>query len=114
MKITVELTQEEAQDILSTAVEGGIDYWADTIKIIERTEDLDYLKVEVTPDSGTPDQGPKIVSWEDIQGGVNAFLEKYQESGMREYILSGDVGNFDAEIADAIVQMIMFGELVYG
>lgn len=123
MKILdLELSDKEVVSIYTTAMEGGIGYWAianeykwmylyedwnnDIVKeldddqvlvLLSDTEDDDFKDVELTPAK--------------IRAGVKLLIEKYPHMYQ---ILDGDEFNVDADGADAIVQLGLFGEIVYG
>ncbi|OPZ63957.1 MAG: hypothetical protein BWY85_01427 [Firmicutes bacterium ADurb.Bin506] len=109
---------EELTDILTTAVEGGIGYWS-VITDYTRAEDLGWTSVCLTPDEeGKGDFLPKWVLLDDIQQAIDKIVSERETINVRkdivEAVCSGDPGNIDSEGADVIVQLAMFGKLVYG
>jgi len=114
--LDVELTDTEVVEIFTTAMEGGIGYWAiadeykwmylyndDTYKtaislgddmvlaVLSDTEGEDFKDVELTPAK--------------IRAGVKWVLNNRPHYNIQD---------IDADVADAIVQAGLFGEVVYG
>ncbi len=126
-------------DVLTTAIEGGINYWGavSTYKWYSPTleggtaEHLDgmpnaYATVhEEDPDTedGYAETGV-AVGLEDIARGIGVIrrneFPKHEgiSAGRRATILEAsdenDAGEIDADLADCIVQAAMFGKIVYG
>lgn len=122
MKILdLELSDKEVVNIYTTAMEGGIGYWAvcdeykwmylyedwnnDIVKeldpdqvlvVLSDTEENDFENVELTPAK--------------IRAGAKLLIEQYPHL----YQIIDDEFHVDANGADAIVQLGLFGEIVYG
>ena len=105
--INITLTDEERHDILVTAIEGGINYWADVHAY--RSQGVLVADLKDAEDEGAFD--PVTLRAEHIQQGVDALCAKYSalDSNVRA-ILNGSV---DAHCADAIVQMWLFGKITF-
>ena len=123
MKILdLELSDKEVVSIYTTAMEGGIGYWAianeykwlylyedwendivhtlepdQVLVVLSDTEETDFKDEELTPAK--------------IRAGVKLLIEKYPHLYQ---ILDGDEFHVDANGADAVVQLGLFGEVVYG
>ena len=123
MKILdLEISDKEVVSIYTTAMEGGIGYWAiadeykwmylyedwnnDIVKeldpdqvlvVLSDTEETDFKDEELTPAK--------------IRAGVKLLIERYPHLYQ---ILDGDEFHVDANGADAVVQLGLFGEVVYG
>lgn len=129
------LTDEIAGDILTTAVEGGTGYWAQVDKI-KRTEDLTVTSVcfhEMSEDPDSPDvygdnwngfylKEGVTVTLEDVKRAIRklAGTEPVKYAGptirseCRGLIFDPEEVDYDADTADVIVQVAIFGEVVYG
>jgi hypothetical protein len=115
-EIKIKLTQNDIDDIMSCALDGGITYWCDDAEVVG-----EYLG-EFASDQIS--RGGKLIlhdSEEDksYDFGIDEFLkgiQLYFESGGRIATEDGeiDIGDVDAEIADCIVQYGIFGEIVFG
>lgn len=125
--VTRELTGYEAGDIAITAVEGGIGYWANV-------ESYDYQRW--SPDGRAPinvsddfvfytlredalDDESYEASSRDVTPAVIARGIQRHLSGVPGFISRGfhDMSEFaamDADEADAVIQLGLFGELRYG
>lgn len=128
-----EITLAEAGDILTTAFEGGIGYWAMADEI-ERDSNLTVLSLKlydtehVNRDltfNGEPNFPPTVVTvqaiketWTKIADAVSAgnppFCSDYLEQMHENTLEPGDAGCVDAGVADCIVQIAALGEVVYG
>lgn len=133
--LKVALDNEDIANIIHGAVEGGTNYWGEVRKYkwttwyepdperstehykAERVKNLpeDFVFVEIREDKTLTDPVRDPNTWfpltrEAIERGVCMVLEKY---GHLLHARDGDLDT-DATGYDAIVQMAMFGELVYG
>lgn len=111
--ITVNLSDEFCSSVLIIAYQGGINYWATPF----RTVADDTESVEVRPDG----ENWHKISRETIVDGVKrAFetegLDLHQSNAdrIRVAALRNDAGMVDAEVADWIVQIGIFGKVIYG
>lgn len=124
-----EKREEFLADILTTAIEGGINDWAevheyrwenlahrDYFAVIADMEDEDFEPVKITIDTIAKGIGV-IKSWKKEKN----FEPNYFGDGgayWRQFLLAdrtnGDDGDYDAIVADWIVQAGIFGEIVYG
>jgi hypothetical protein len=122
MKILdIELSDKEVVSIYTTALEGGIGYWAiadeykwqylyedwendivhplepdQVLVVLSDTEDDHFKDEQLTPAK--------------IRAGVKLLIEKYPHM----YQILDDQFHVDADGADAVVQLGLFGEIVYG
>mgnify|MGYP000587501111 CR=1 FL=1 len=131
MKITIqyefECTDEDIDDIMCTALEGGITYWCDNAKVVGK-----YLG-EYASDQISRGGKLKLHDFEE-----NKWYELTKENfieGLKQFVLECgftkdegnghcgsvitddgllDVSNIDAGDADYIIQCALFGEVVYG
>lgn len=115
----VEVSQQDIDDILCTAFEGGIDYWVSSIKkpyTKENREEFlaekgaEYYHELVTRGCSigiVSEDGDKLeLTLENVAKGIQMFADKNPGHDL-------DPGNIDSIGADAIVQYSVFGELVY-
>jgi hypothetical protein len=127
------LTEEEIKDILTTAIEGGIGYWAilgndhpnwvaAKAKLLETKKEIYYCDVayEVLAAGNkvylydAEEEDEDVVPWSfdltDFQDGCRLY----------EVVTGKDIhkemedGGFDAIDADMIIQYATFGEIIYG
>ena len=119
--VKTDITHQFVDDILVTAFEGGINYWCASVVpranvwpegatyaseclslgtdlvLIENSEDYDDIDVE-----------SHIMTLQDFINGVQLYCSEYNTSVDSLY------QDFDACVADSIVQFAIFGRLVYG
>ncbi len=112
----VEYDNEVIDDIMATALEGGITYWCDNAEVVG-----DYLG-EYASEQISRGGTLKLHDSEEDET-YELTLDKFLaglatvvgERGL-DVIYQGkiDPSNIDAEDADAIIQYAIFGEVVYG
>lgn len=105
IKTTQLVTQEDIDDVLVTAFEGGITYWCDEVRVKEGHEaSEDCYKSEVLTRGG-------VLELHDEEGWHTLTLDKLLEVLGNMHFNFDD---YDAGDADTAVQKAVFGELVYG
>ena len=127
VNIAIGLTDQDVEDLIVTAIEGGIGYWA----CLDNTTDSFLNAPDEEPVSITAarimltgggitfideenDKQSWVLTLEKLKEGVRLFLEG--EDNGADYIEDGclDMSYIDADGADQIVQYALFGEIVYG
>lgn len=110
-------------DILTTAIEGGINYWAevaeyrnehsvpvaDTFAVIYDEDDKEY---RITID--TVAKGIGVIKGFDYQPNYFGDGGAYWRELLKADRTNGDDGDYDAIVADWIVQAGLFGRIIYG
>lgn len=115
-QIEVNLTQQDIDDIMFTALEDGITYWCCLVEVVG-----DYLGKYASDQISRGgmlklyDSEANDHYWLDC----NMFLEGvklYYENGCHVSIEDNsiDTSDIDANDADCIIQFALFGEVVYG
>lgn len=123
MKRTPE-REEFLADILTTAVEGGINSWAevteykweglahrDYFAVIVDAEDDDFPPTKIT--IHTIAKGIDVIKGLDYQPNYFGDGGSYWRTFLEAYRTNGEDGDYDAIVADWIVQAGIFGEIVY-
>ncbi len=117
------ISKTDVDDMIVTALEGGINYWA--VSALPKNED--YREAEGNTDgyaSGVltcggslmieteeaPFRGSNETKFELTLDKFKKGWEKHIEESSGDF----DLENYDAGDADAIVQYALFGELVFG
>ena len=137
------LSEEEIADVITTAIEGGIGYWAclnnDTKEWEEARKTLQTEKVE-KGETGNEPYYDEII-WKMLSDGkevefIDVEAEDYDNPGngevwkltMEKFVKGLEIyeaergsikraledGNFDAVEGDCVFQYALFGELIYG
>lgn len=120
--VHIEVSLQTLRDLLCTAVEGGSTYWARfSVAEADRTEHLDYLRVKVTELEASRADVHRInryVSAEDLAQGIRRLAEaaakddgSFPAAAMH---LARALSDHDATTADVVLQMAVFGEVIYG
>ena len=123
-EINVRLEQQDIDDIMVSALEGGICYWAWKAEVVgkylgeyasEQISRGGTLKVHVTEPFDEQDTEWYELDIEKFTQGFRLWLEN---GGDCYGAVSGDgkvdCGEIDAGCADAIIQYALFGDLVFG
>lgn len=123
-KITVYLTQQDIDDIMVSAFEGGINYWCRRVVV-----QGDYLGKYASEQIS---RGGKLAIWLDepfendktcyvldrdkFLAGFKLWIESDGDSydTIDDSDGSVDCGQIDAICADEIIQYALFGEVVFG
>lgn len=112
--IEVKLTEEDIDDIMCSALEGGIGYWCDCAEVVGGKYLGEYASEQISRG------GSLMLRHED---GKNELTIDNLLNGIKRVIADGrltvedgriDCGDVDAEIADMIVQYAIFDKLVFG
>ena len=120
-KFEYKITDENINDILVTAIEGGINYWCGKVEV----KGNDYKGAKYASDAVSAGAVIILHDAEGIEDSVEIdkvkiveAVERYiQENGTGIVDLDSgeiDCGQVDAEVADVIIQLAAFGEVVYG
>lgn len=109
---TFKLTDEDIDDIMSDALDSGIGYWCGRAKV-----NGEYLG-EYASDQISRGGTLTLYDLEDDEESwvldLDKFLAGYKMAIEQGYF-SGDLDDdYDAGTADVIVQLALFGEVVYG
>lgn len=112
-------SDEDMQDIVISAIEGGIGYWACLDNTTEAWKDkpkdvpvsewaYEILKkgwkLEFTDEED--DEAKYEIDWDSFVIGI--------QSAISGHVWDGDIDSVDSIIADCIFQYAIFGEVVYG
>lgn len=123
-EITARLTQQDVDDIMVSALEGGINYWCRRV-VVQGKYLGEYASDQIS-------RGGQLAVWleepfEDDKTCYMLDLDKFL-AGFKQWLEncyancdvvdstdgSVDCGQIDATCADEIVQHALFGELVFG
>ncbi len=119
VEIRVELTQQDIDDIMVAALEGGINYWCDEAAV-EGGEYLGKYASDQISRGGTlllHDTDEDAYRKLDLEKFLKGFKLWLENGGDQYGAVQGhevDCCNIDAGCADEIVQYALFGEVVYG
>jgi len=119
----IHLTKDDIDDIMVTALEGGITYWCERAEVPTEEGYLGEYASEQIALNGTlklyaeGEEEPVTLTEERLLHGLCQYILHphpydiiYYENG-KAYV---DTGCIDAEVADMIIQYALFDEIVYG
>jgi hypothetical protein len=118
--VPFEITDEFMEDVMISAWDGAYGssrYWgdakqSDAIKLSKG--EIGEMPVRVDIDDWEPERGTiQMMTREDFGKGVQRWIT-FMVERKRFSLESLDPGNIDADDADAIVQLALFGKIVYG
>lgn len=114
VNIKVGVSDSDIDDIMVTALEGGIEYWCSEVKVVG-----ERLGIEISDQismggslliSSDGDMVPCVLSKDNFLKGLVKYL-----SGHHECLYEGgiDLSCIDAGAADCIIQYALFDEIVF-
>ena len=120
-EITAQLTQQDVDDIMVSALEGGINYWCSEAEVVEERRCADWGHEQIARGGALVlhDIEDNDEKWElDLEKFLNGFM-LWIEQGLDEYGAvqkdgTVDCCQIDAACADEIVQLALFGEVMFG
>lgn len=117
----VVVKDEDIDDIMVSALEGGITYWCDRAEVVG--EYLGEYASEQISRGGAlrlydiEEDDYKELTKEKFLQGLRLYLSRPKAGDFLEFIdreLRIDPGYADAEVADCIIQYAVFGDVIYG
>jgi hypothetical protein len=119
INVQLEVTDELCRDLLTACYEGGSAYWL-ACDDVERDDDSNVVKI-----AGCVDREDDSTKWGDatletIRTGIRKILANEAEvrSDIRGNVLNSVIdpenGDWDAEVADVVLQVGLLGEITYG
>jgi len=115
-EIEVELTQQDVDDIMCTALEGGICYWCGAAEVVGgylgkyASEQISRGGSLILHDAESTDTWE--LNCEKFLNGVKLYFEQGCHVQVDDNRI--DAGDIDADDADCIIQLALFGEVVFG
>jgi hypothetical protein len=119
----ITLAEEDIDDIMISALEGGVVYWADAAKVdgsylgeyaseqISHGGKLKFHLIEALEN----DKRWYVLDRDKFLKGFKMWIESCDDTyGVIDNVGSVDCGNIDSRCADEIVQYALFGKLVFG
>lgn len=109
--VTIELTDEEVNDILDAALYSGISYWASDLEKVKDSKEpkhIEYLSEALT--------NGWALKLKDTEEDMTYKLTKQKFlSGIGQAVREGyaKLDDIDAPAADCIVQCALFGKVMY-
>ena len=113
LRIQHTVPHEVLENIIICAVEGGSNYWAEFTKY-DPTDGQVSVRVR---DREEPSTTVHLIKPKAIMHGLQILMEEMPNSIAAKNVLmeiTGDYGHVDADDADAILQLSVFGEVIYG
>jgi len=123
IKMPVEVTTEDIDDILCGSMEGGSNFWCDEVEVIgeylgeyasEQISGGGKLRFHVNEPFDDEDTEWYELDQEKFLHGLQKWLNNYAH--VDDCLFEGrlDCGMIDAGMADSIIQYALFGDVIYG
>ena len=115
-QIEVNLSQQDIDDIMVTALEGGINYWCRRAKVVGEywgeaaSDQISRGGSLILYDAESSDKWE--LTLEKFLNGVKLYFEQGCHVQVEDNAI--EIGDIDAGDADCIVQFALFGEAVFG
>lgn len=123
VSMTINITQQDIDDIMCSALEGGITYWADRADVVgdylgeyahEQISRGGTLKIHVEEPWDDNDTEWYDLDLDKLLNGI----KKAVEDGYRQdygWFNNGelDTGEIDADVSDVIIQLALFDDVIY-
>lgn len=115
---TVFVTKQDIDDIMVCALEGGITYWCSETEVVEKEYFGEYASDQISRGGSLKlydceSDETYILTLEKLLNGLVLAAKKgYADEWFDDARL--DTMNIDSEAADIIIQMALFGYVVYG
>ena len=115
-EIRVSLTQQDIDDIMATALEGGINYWCRKAEVVGEylgeyaSEQISRGGSLTLYDAESSDKWE--LTLEKFLNGVKLYFEQGCHVNVEDNAI--DTCDIDANDADCIIQFAVFGEVVFG
>lgn len=112
--------QQFATDVLTTAIEGGINYWSTVLTISDRSPEPEQITaVVISEDEDRTQRTITSVALINTLASIEGFAEEIPQDIFDMLAdayadLDEGAGDIDAELADVLVQLTLFGEIIYG
>ena len=123
-EIMIAVTDEDIDDIMCSALEGGITYWADAANVVgkflgeyasEQISRGGKLKIHTIEPFDEDETEWYVLNEDKLLKGIKMAIEDGYRADYGWYDGGKlDCGQIDAEVADVIVQLGLFGEVIYG
>lgn len=115
---SVMLSQEDVDDIMCTALEGGITYWCGRVEVLgERVREMASEEISRGGTLRLYD-AESDDAWDlNIEKFCNGFRLWMENGGDRYGAVNAtrvDTSEIDGDMADMIIQYAIFGEVVFG
>lgn len=124
VKKEIKVTQQDIDDIMVSALEGGITYWADACEVVgdylgeyasEQISRGGELKIHVDEPWDEDETEVWTLTREKLLHGIK---KAYEDGYYTAYEWCDgktlDTCQVDAEVADIIVQLALFDDVIYG
>ena len=100
----VNISEQDLKDLLIAGVEGGINYWAHVRNYDPDAGSVHVMEIEASEETGIVQ---RTITFADLREPLRRLAAELDES------VEEVVENHDAATGDALIQMAIFGEVIY-
>ena len=121
VNFNVVVTGEDIDDIMCSALEGGINYWCDKAEVDGKYRG-EYASEQISRGGtlilhDTEEDRQYVLTKANFRAGLERYLKRPAAGDFIECVdheLRIDTGYVDAPAADCIIQYALFGDVIYG
>lgn len=121
VEFTIKVTNQDIDDIMATALEGGITYWCDKAEVVgenlgenasEQIARGGSLRLHLIDD---PVNLTRLLTIDMFRKGIQQAIAGGWYTEYEWWHCNGiDTCNIDATVADTIIQLALFDDIIYG
>lgn len=116
------VTQEDIDDIVCGALEGGINYWCYRAEVVEDKYFGEYASEQISRGGSlnlydSEEDAVHLLTKENFMEGLRKYLQNPHPYDITEGTKEGlkiDTCQADATVCDMIIQYAIFGDVIYG
>lgn len=119
IEITLSISDEDIDDIMCTALEGGITYWCREARMVcdylgeYASEQISRGGELILVDIESDDE--YTLTKQKMLNGIRLAISNHYYEDYKWWNSNGiDTCNVDADVADAIIQLALFEDIIYG
>lgn len=119
IEFTLSISDEDIDDIMCTALEGGITYWCREARVVGdylgeyASEQISRGGELILVDSESDDE--YTLTKQKLLNGIRLAISNHYYEDYKWWNSNGiETYNVDADVADVIIQLALFEDIIYG
>lgn len=119
IEFTLSISDEDIDDIMCTALEGGITYWCREARVVGdyigeyASEQISRGGELILVDSESDDE--YMLTKQKLLNGIRLAISNHYYEDYKWWNSNGiETYNVDADVADVIIQLALFEDIIYG
>jgi len=111
--VKIEINEQDINDLMTTAFEGGINYWCNKVEIISNPNNKNFASESIAYGGELKlytDEGAEFtLTRKQIVKGIDKAMEHFDYYSFDKFM-----NEHDATTADVVVQFALFDKIVFG